>query len=94
MAVYLCYLSWEDIRSNFVKAEANSVESFYIKLNLLNDQPLLNCSYNPNKNNTWNHLKALSDFFDSHSSTYEEVLILGDFNLDVDDQSMKTFCDS
>ena len=94
MAVYLCHLSWEDTRSNFVKAEANSIEIFYIKLNLLNDQPLLNCSYNPNKNNTGNHLKALSDFLDSHSSTYEEVLILGDFNLDVDDQSMKTFCDS
>ena len=31
---------------------------------------------------------------DSHSSTYEKVLILGDFNVEADDQNMKTFCDS
>ena len=36
----------------------------------------------------------LSDFLDSHSSTYEKVLILGDFNVEVDDQNMKTFSDS
>ena len=29
---------------------------------------------------------------DSNSSTYEKVLILGDFNVEVDDQNMKTFC--
>ena len=30
----------------------------------------------------------------SHSSTYEKILILGDFNVEADDQNMKTFCDS
>ena len=30
----------------------------------------------------------------SHSSTYETVLILGDFDVEADDQNMKTFCDS
>ena len=51
--------------------------------------------YNPHKNNIGNHYDALSDILDSHSSTYEKVLILGDFhNVDVDDQNMKTFCDS
>ena len=33
-------------------------------------------------------------FLDSHSSTYEKILILGDFNVEADDQNMKTFCDS
>ena len=72
----------EDIPSNLVEAEAKPIEGFYIELNLRNDKWLLNCSY------------ALSDFLDSHSSTYEKVLILGDFNLEADDQNMKTFCDS
>ena len=45
------------------------------------------------KNNIGNHLKALRDFLDSHSSTYKKV-ILGDFNVETDDQNMKTFCDS
>ena len=44
--------------------------------------------------NVGNHLKSLSDFLDSHSSTYEKILILGDFNVEADDQNMKTFCDS
>ena len=46
------------------------------------------------QNNIGNHLKALSDFLDSHCSAYEKVLLLSDFNTEVDDQNMKTFCDS
>ena len=65
-----------------------------VELNLRNDKRLLNCSYNRRKNNIGNHLKALSDFLDSHSSTYEKVLILDDFNVEVDEQNMKTYCDS
>ena len=88
----------EDIPSNLVEAEAKPTEGFYIELNLRNDKWLLNCSYNPHKSNIGNHLKALNDFLDSHSSSdssrYEKVLILGDFNIEVDDQNMKTFCDS
>ena len=84
----------EGIPSNLVEAEAKPIEGFYIELNLRNDRWLLNCSYNPHKNNIGNHLKTLSAFLDSHSSTYEKVLILGDFNVEVDDQKMKTFCDS
>ena len=84
----------EDILSNLVGAEAKTVEGFYIELNLRNDKCLLNCSCNPYKNNMGNHLEALSDFLDSLSSTYKQVLILGDFNVEADDQNMKTFCDS
>ena len=59
-----------------------------------NDKLVLNCSYNLHKNNIGNHLKAVSDFMDSHSSTYEKVLIVGDFSVELDDQNMETFCDS
>ena len=94
MAVDLMLFVREDIPSNLVEAEAKPIEGFYIELNLRNDKWLLNCSYNPHKNNIGNYLKALSDFLDSYSSTYEKVLILGDFNVEVDVQNMKTFCDS
>ena len=53
-----------DIPSNLVEAEAKPIEGFYIELNLSNDKWLLNCSYNPHKNNVGNNLKALSDFLD------------------------------
>ena len=84
----------KDICSNLVEPDEKPIEDFYGELNLRNDKWLLNCSYNPHKNNIGNHLKALSDFLDSHSSTYEKILILGDFNVEADDQNMKTFCDS
>ena len=51
MAVELCYLS-----------EKIFLQTFYIELNLRNDKWLLNCSYNPHKDNIGNHLKTLSDF--------------------------------
>ena len=41
----------EDIPPNIVEAEAKQIEGFYIELNLLNDKWLLNCSYDPHKNN-------------------------------------------
>ena len=84
----------EDISSNLVEAEAKPIKGFYTELNIRKDKWLLNCSYNPHKNNSGNHLKALSDFLDSHSATYEKILILGNFNVEADDQNMKTFCDS
>ena len=83
----------EDVSSNLVEAEAKSIEGFCTELNLCNDKRLLNYSYNPPKNNVGNHLKALSDFSDSHSSTYEKILILGDFNVEANDQNMNTFWD-
>ena len=83
----------EGIPSNLVEAEAKPIEGFDIELNLRNDKWLLSCSYNPHKNNIGNHLKAFSDFLDSHSSTYEKVLILGAFNVKAADQNMKTFYD-
>ena len=87
LAVDLCVREY--ISSNLVEAETKPIEGFYIELNLRNDKWLLNCSYNPHKNNIGNHLKALSDFLDSHSSTYKKILILGDFNVEANDPNMK-----
>ena len=84
----------EDISSNVVEAEAKPIEGFYIESNLRNGKWLLNCSYSPHKNNIGNHLRVLSDFLDPHSSTYEKILSLGDFNVETNDQNIKTFCDS
>ena len=51
----------EDIPSNLLATdEKNHIESFYVELNLRNEKWLINCSYNPNKTMTCNHLEALS----------------------------------
>ena len=38
-----------------------------------------------------NHLDALSTYLDLHSTAYEKVLILSDFNVGIEEQYMKTF---
>ena len=41
-----------------------------------------------------NHLDALSAYLDLHSTTYEKILILGDFIVEIEEQHMKAFCDN
>ena len=40
-----------------------------------------------------NHLDAMSTYLDLHSTTYEKVLILADFNVGIEEKRMKAFCD-
>ena len=42
----------------------------------------------------FNRLDALSTYLDLHSTTYEKILILGDFNVGIEEQHMKAFCDN
>ena len=51
----------EDTPSNLLSLENKLIESFYIELNLHKNKWLVNCSYNPHKSSTDNHLLALSD---------------------------------
>ena len=84
----------EDIPSNLLATvEKNHIESFYVELNLRNEKWLINCSYNPNKFMICNHLDALSTYLDLHSIC-EKILILGDFNVGIEEQHMKAFCDN
>ena len=41
-----------------------------------------------------NHLDALSTYLDLHSTTYEKILILGDFNVGIEEQHMKALCNN
>ena len=95
MVVASCCTLYENIFSNLLATdEKHHIESFYIELNLYNEKLLINCSYNPNKTMMCNHLDALSIYLDLHSSTYEKVLILGDFNIGIDEHHVKAFCDN
>ena len=74
--------------------EKNHIDSFYVELNLRNEKWLINCSYNSNKTMICNHLDALGTYLGLYSTTYEKVLILGDFNVGIGEQHMKAFCDN
>ena len=82
----------EDIPSNLLSIENKPIEGFYVELNLRKSKSLVNCSYNPHKSSIDNHLLALSDSLDVYSSTYEEIVILGDFNVEKENNYMKIFC--
>ena len=41
-----------------------------------------------------NHLRALSEKLDIYSSSYESFIILGDFNMEMEEQQIKAFYDN
>ena len=82
----------EDVPSNLLATDKEPIESLYVELNLRNKKYLISCSYNPHKTMIKNHLATLSNFLDSYSSKYKKMLILGDFNVGIDEPHMKSFC--
>ena len=71
----------------------NLIERFYVEMNLCKDKWLINCSYNPHKNMIGNHLRALNEKLDIYSTSYDNFIILGDFNIEMEKQEIKDFCD-
>ena len=52
---------------------------------------LINCSYNSHTAEIGNHLAELNSFSGKHSRKYKKILILGDFNVEIDDPKKQTF---
>ena len=50
------------------------------------------CSYNPNKNNISKHLHCLSKDLDTYISQYDNIMLLGDLNIEISDPVLKDFC--
>ena len=84
----------EDIPTKILSHDFPSAESFFVEIILHKKKWLINCSYNPHKNNIKHHLEIISRPLDAFSTKYENVLLLGDFNICVDDEAMKNFCSS
>ena len=77
----------EYIISNLLTTdERNHIEVFYVELNLRNEKWLIKCSYNPNKS-----MICLSTSLDLHSTIF---FIVGDFNVGIEKQHLKAFCDN
>ena len=76
----------EDITTNFLEVETNSIDGFYVEINLRGDEWLINCSYNPHKNMIGNYLRALSEKLDIYCTSYDNFIVLDDFNLEMEEQ--------
>ena len=83
----------EDITLKIFVVEVSPTEGFYIELNLRKKKWLLCCSYNPNKNNIQFHLENLTENLAFYSSNYDNLIILGDFNVTIDNSYMTGVCD-
>ena len=83
----------EDIPSRVLSLN-KSIESLFIELNFRKKKWLLCCTYNPNRNNISSNLDLLRRSLDLYSAEYEHFIIVGDFNTEITQTSMKVFCDS
>ena len=84
----------EDIPTKILSHDFPSAESIFLEIILHQKKWLINCSYNPQKNNIKHHLETISRTLDTFSTKYENVLLLVDFNTCVDDEAIKNFCSS
>ena len=82
-----------DITAKFLSFEDKLIEALFIELNFRKNKWLLSCSYNPNKNNISNHLQRLRNSLDLYSAKYENIILIGDFNVSPEDLHMETFCE-
>ena len=84
----------EDIPSKLISKETLDIEGIFIELNFRKKKWLLSCSYNPNKNTITDHPEILRRNLDLYSAHYENLIIIGDFNTDINQSCMKSFCES
>ena len=62
-----------------------------MEINLRNKKWLLCCSYNPHKSSIAYHLKSICKALDKLNATYENCTLLGDFNVEPEEESIAEF---
>ena len=70
----------------------STIEGFFIEFKLRKEKWLLRCSYNPPRRFISNHLIDIGKNLDLLSTNYDNILLLGDFNAEVENNFFKEFC--
>ena len=81
----------EDIPSKLLNIDL-SIEGFFVEIGLKKKAWLLCSSYNPKKNLKANHLNCIGRNLDSQPGQYENFILMGNFNVEPNDATMKNFC--
>ena len=68
-----------------------SLEEFFIDINLRSKKWLLGCSYNLYRDNITPHLRNISTTLDKLFTDCENVILLGDFNIEVEEKYLSNF---
>ena len=80
----------EDIPSKLLNTDL-SLEGFFVEIRLRKKKWLLCSSYNPKKNLIDDHLNCIGGNLDSQLEQYESFILMGNFNVEPNDATMKTF---
>ena len=70
----------------------DEIQIFCIELNLRKNKWLIFSYYNPNRHLLKHHLLQIESAINYYCKTYENLIILGDFNAKISDFNMKSFC--
>ena len=84
----------EDILSKLLSVENSPTAAFFVERNLRKKMWLLSYSYNPYRENIENYVETLSKNLALYSRSYENLIIMGDFNVCVEEISMLGFHDT
>ena len=68
------------------------IENLFFELNLRNRKWLVCCSYNPHKNLIKEHLRVFTGGIQVYSKDYENILLIGDYNAEITETNMPSFC--
>ena len=70
----------------------DNTECLIIEINITKKKWLFSCLHNPNKNDISEHLHGLSKGLDTHISQYDNIILLGDLNVQSSDPVLNDFC--
>ena len=91
--VVLLYF-FEDIPPRFLNSGSTfNIETISVEINLRKRKWLLPCCYSPHKSLISSHLDDLLNNLGKHSNSYENLKIVGDFNVTMDDKFLLNFCE-
>ena len=70
----------------------DNLELFLVEVNIRKKKWLLSYSYNPHKSNISNHLHHLNKGLAVYLKSYDNILIMGDFNSEFSENYLNSFC--
>ena len=83
----------EDIPFKEIKSDMDNVEGIFVEINLRKNKWLLFGSYNPQKSNGLKILESLGNNLNRFMSQYDNLLLLGDFNMEPQENILMGFCE-
>ena len=70
----------------------NDIEAFFNEIKADTCKWLVSCSYNPNRIIVSTHLEQTTKALDRYRKKYENILLMGHYNVDIIETNMKVFC--